>query len=163
MDQIDQIIAQWKNERPDLDTAPMALIGRLQRIAQHLSHGMAKTFEQNGLNGASFDVLATLRRAGKPYAMPPTDLMQSMMITSGTMTNRIDQLEKRQLVERLPNPQDGRGFLIKLTTKGYKLIDSAVSQHVDTQTMLVDGLDSEQRKQLNKLLTKFLASFEIKN
>ncbi len=160
MDQIDQIIEQWKKERPELDTKPMALIGRLQRIAQHLSLGMAKTFEENGLNGASFDVLATLRRAGAPYSMPPTDLMQSMMITSGTMTNRIDQLEKRQLVERLPNPEDGRGFIIKLTTKGYALIDSVVGQHVATQATLLAGLNEQQKQQLNQLLTDFLASYE---
>ena len=162
MDQIDQIIKQWKAERPELDTEPMAIIGRLQRTARHLSIGMAKTFEKFELNGASFDVLATLRRSGPPFAMTPTDLMQSMMITSGTMTNRIDQLEKRQLVERLSNPQDGRGSLIKLTTQGYQLIDDAIGQHVKTQTLLLDGLNDRQKKQLNQLLQDFLSSFETR-
>ncbi len=160
MDQIEKIIEQWKTERPELDTEPMAVIGRLQRIARHLSLGMAKTFEKFGLNGASFDVLATLRRSGVPYAMTPTDLMQSMMITSGTMTNRIDQLEKRQLVERLSNPQDGRGFLIKLTNTGFKLIDNVVGQHIETQSSLTAGLNGTQKKQLNQLLSAFLASLE---
>ena len=93
MDHVDAIIAQWKRELQELDTRPMALVGRLKRVAQYLSVGMDKTFKRYGLNSASFDVLATLRRSGEPFALTPSALMKTMMITSGTMTNRVDQLE----------------------------------------------------------------------
>ena len=118
MDNVDKIIEQWNLARPDLDVSSMSLVGRFKRITQHLSLEMAKTFTEHGLNPASFDVLATLRRSGKPYALSPNDLIASMMVTSGTMTNRIDQLCKVGLVERIQNPDDGRSFIISLTKKG---------------------------------------------
>jgi DNA-binding MarR family transcriptional regulator len=160
MDHVDTIIAQWKRERQELDTQPMALIGRLKRVAQYLSVGMDKTFKQFGLNNASFDVLATLRRSGEPFALSPGELMKTMMITSGTMTNRLDQLEKVQLVERIKNPKDGRGFVIQLTPKGMVLINKVVTSHVETQKSLVSALSEDERQQLNYLLHRFLESFE---
>jgi DNA-binding MarR family transcriptional regulator len=160
MDHVDTIIAQWKRERQELDTQPMALIGRLKRVSQYLTVGMGKTFKQFGLNNASFDVLATLRRSGEPFALSPSELMKTMMITSGTMTNRLDQLEKVQLVERIKNPKDGRGFLIQLTPKGMVLINKVVTSHVETQKSLVSALSEDERQQLNNLLHRFLESFE---
>lgn len=160
MDHIDKIAEQWQRERPDLDVTPMALIGRLQRVSMHLTSGMRENFTKYDLNGASFDVLATLRRSGAPYALSPGDLMASAMITSGTMTNRIDQLEKRGLVERLPNPEDGRGFLVSLTEKGFALVDGVVTSHVEKQASLTASLSDDERAALNGLLTKFLGSFE---
>lgn len=160
MDHVDTIIAQWKQERRELDTQPMALIGRLKRVAHYLSAGMDKTFRQFGLNSASFDVLATLRRSGEPFALSPSELMKTMMITSGTMTNRVDQLEKVQLVKRINNPKDGRGFLIQLTPKGMVLVNKVVTSHVETQKSLVSALNEDERQQLNKLLRRFLESFE---
>ncbi len=160
MDHVDTIVAQWKQERQELDTQAMALIGRLKRVAQCLSAGMDKTFKQFGLNNASFDVLATLRRSGTPFALSPSELMKTMMITSGTMTNRVDQLEKIQLVERISNPKDGRGYLIQLTPKGMVLINKAVTSHVETQKSLVSALSEDERQQLNNLLRQFLETFE---
>ncbi len=160
MDHIDKIAAQWNKERRDLDIAPMALIGRLKRISSHLTQGMNKTFSEFGLNSASFDVLATLRRSGEPYCLSPSDLLATMMVTSGTMTNRIDQLEKSGLVERIRNPKDGRGFIISLTEKGFNLIDAAVGAHVETQHRLVSSLSGEEKQKLNSLLTRFLAGLE---
>lgn len=160
MDHIDKIIDQWRKQRPDIDTKPMAIIGRLQRISMHLASGMSRNFAKYDLNGASFDVLATLRRSGAPYALSPGDLMTSAMITSGTMTNRIDQLEKRGLVARTPNPEDGRGFLVSLTDKGFDLVDEVVTAHVETQASLVEGLNEKERVSLNTLLAKFLGTFE---
>ena len=160
MDQIDKIVDQWREQRPDIDTRPMALIGRLQRISIHLASGMGRNFAKYDLNGASFDVLATLRRSGAPYALSPGDLMASAMITSGTMTNRIDQLEKRGMVARTSNPKDGRGFLVSLTEKGFELVDEVVTAHVDAQASLIEGLNEKERVALNKLLAKFLGSFE---
>ncbi|MBB4568067.1 MarR family winged helix-turn-helix transcriptional regulator [Rhizobium leucaenae] len=160
MDRIDKILAQWNRERPDLDTTPMGLIGRLGNVAHHLGREMDRTFAQFGLNRATFDVLATLRRSGAPYALSPSDLMAAMMVTSGTMTNRIDQLEKAGLVARGTNPEDGRSFLVSLTEKGFALIDSAVAAHVETQARLVASLSEEERAALNALLGKYLADLE---
>ncbi len=160
MDRVDKIRAQWNRERPDLDVGPMELIGRFKRITQHLTDGMGKTFAEHALNGASFDVLATLRRSGAPFQLSPGDLMATTMVTSGTMTNRIDQLEKAGLVERISNPDDGRSFIIALTEKGFGVVDRAVAAHVETQHDLVAGLSISEQNSLNDLLKKYLGFFE---
>ena len=160
MDKIDKIVGQWTKERPDLELSPMKLVGRFIRLNQHLSQGMAKTFAAHGLNLASFDVLATLRRAGAPYALSPNDLLATMMVTSGTMTNRVDQLSKLGFVERKQNPSDARSVIISLTEKGFAVIDSAVTDHVATQARLTSALSADEQEQLNGLLKKFLTDFE---
>ena len=160
MDHVDRIVAQWNEERPELDVGPMEIIGRFKRVASHLTHGMGRNFEAFGLTAASFDVLATLRRSGPPYALSPGDLLKITMVTSGTMTNRIDQLEKVGLVERVKNPDDARSFVISLTDKGRLLIDDAVTEHVKVQKELVSDLSSEEQDLLNSLLIKFMGSFE---
>ena len=160
MDKVDLIIKQWNQEKPELDVTSMALIGRLKRIAQHLGTGMGETFAKHGLNTASFDMLATLRRSGPDYALSPNDLIASTMVTSGTMTNRIDQLCKAGWVERLKNPNDGRGFIISLTKSGREIIDAAIVDHVATQDRLLEGLNAQEQTQLNQLLTRFLSTFE---
>ncbi|UAB88235.1 MarR family transcriptional regulator [Ruegeria sp. SCSIO 43209] len=152
MDHIDRIISQWNKARPDLDVGPMETIGRLSRLAAQLRKEMDKTWKVYGLNLASFDVLATLRRSGKPEGLSPGELLDLTMVTSGTMTNRIDQLVKAGLVERAPNPEDKRGFLIRLTRDGFSKIENAVSDHVETQHRLMNGLSPEQRDNLNGLL-----------
>lgn len=156
MDHVDEILAQWRNERPDLDVAPMGLIGRMKRLTQVLSREMEKTWSEFDLNAASFDVLATLRRSGPPFRLSPAGLIASTMVTSGTMTNRIDQLEKAGLVERVQNPNDGRSFLISLTESGFRIIDAAVAAHVKTQERLVSGLSTQERRQLDGLLRTYL-------
>lgn len=160
MDRIDKILEQWRRERPDLDTTAMGLFGRMRNLTLHLSREMEKTFARFDLNSANFDMLATLRRSGEPYALSPSDLMDTMMVSSGTMTNRIDQLEKAGLVSRSQNPNDGRSFLISLTPEGFKLIDAAVTAHVETQARLVSTLSPEERTALDGLLRNYLASFE---
>lgn len=160
MDKIDKILTQWNKERPDLDVGPMGVIGRVKRLYQGLTSEMDKTFAAHGLNHAKFDVLATLRRSGDPYRLSPNELLALTMVTSGTMTNRIDQLVKAGLVERIPNPDDGRSFLIALTDEGFTVIDKAVENHVVTQTRLTAGLSAEETEALNKLLKKFLESLD---
>jgi DNA-binding MarR family transcriptional regulator len=149
-DAVDRILAQWQHERPDLDVTPMGLLGRLARLRDHLSRDIETVLQSHGLNSSSFDVLATLRRAGSPYQLPPSDLLATMMVTSGTMTNRIDQLEKQGLVQRLPNPQDRRSLLI----------DKAVTDHVANQHRLASVLTPDQQAALDDLLRQFLAEFE---
>ncbi|EOG1934559.1 MarR family winged helix-turn-helix transcriptional regulator [Providencia stuartii] len=160
MDRIDKIIQQWARERPDLDISAMGLIGRLGNIVLHLTREMEKVFAQFGLNRSSFDVLATLRRAGHPYTLSPGDMLATLMVTSGTMTNRIDQLEKAGLVKRHPNPEDGRGFLVSLTDDGLSLINQAIEAHVANQSRLVTGLSTDEQNALNQLLKVFLVSLE---
>jgi DNA-binding MarR family transcriptional regulator len=158
MDHIDRIIAQWNRERPELDTGPMAVIGRVARLAALLRREMHQTWSQYGLNAASFDVLATLRRAAPEDGLSPGELLEETMVTSGTMTNRIDQLEKAGLVARIRNPEDGRGYLIRLTEKGFALIEAAVTDHVATQQRLLSGLGTEDRDRLDRLLADWTDS-----
>ncbi len=160
MDHVDKIIKQWHQERPELDVEPMEVIGRIKQLSQYFLRGMDKTFSAHGLNGATFDVLATIRRSGAPYGLSPSDLIASTMVTSGTMTNRIDQLVKAGLVERTPNPQDARGFIISLTNEGHALIDRVLNEHVKTQAQLTAALTKEDKESLNLILRKFLISLD---
>lgn len=163
MSHVDAILEQWRHERPDLDVISMGLIGRFKRIGRILEQEMEVVFSRHGLNLPSFDVLATLRRAGPPHRLSPGDLMANTMVTSGTMTNRIDQLVKNGLVERIPNPDDGRSFLIALTKKGFKIIDAAVNDHVANLDRLTTGLSESEFKRLNRLLARYLDELESLN
>ncbi len=160
MDHVDRILAQWNRERPDLNVEPMGLLGRIARLRTHLAREIEKALAAHGLNSASFDVLATLRRSGPPYRLSPGDLIATTMVSSGTMTNRLDQLEKAGLIERSHNPDDRRGVIIALTAKGLALVDAAVTDHVENQHKLLDGLDAQERAALDGLLRKFLGEFE---
>ena len=160
MDHVDRILAQWQRERPDLDVSAMGLLGRFTRLRNHIGREIEKTFAERGLTSASFDVLAALRRSGSPFQLSPGELLATTMVSSGTMTNRIDQLEKAGLVERLDNPEDRRGVLIALTPQGLKRVDAAVTDHVANQQRLVAGIEPDEREALDALLRKFLAVFE---
>ena len=160
MDHVDAILAQWRRERPDLDVEPMGLLGRLTRLTTHLRHEIEKTLASHDLSAPSFDILATLRRSGAPHRLSPGDLLATAMVTSGTMTNRIDQLEKAGLVTRTPNPEDGRGVLVGLTAAGLARIEAALADHVATQHRVVAGLDPAERRALDALLARWLADWE---
>ena len=160
LDHVDHILAQWRRERPDLDVGPMGLLGRLNRLATHLSREVEAVLLKHGLSSSAFDVLATLRRSGSPYRLSPGDLLAMTMVSSGTMTNRIDQLEKQGLVERLPHPEDRRALLVALTEKGRAVIDAAVTEHAENQHRLVGALSPEEREALDALLKTYLTAFE---
>lgn len=160
MDAVDVILAQWARARPDLDVGPMGLVGRVLRLQRHLMRGMEETLAAHDLNFASFDVLATLRRAGHPGGLSPGALLGEMMVTSGTMTNRLDQLEGQGLVERLPNPQDRRGVVVRLTSRGLAVVDAALGDHVMRQARLVAGLGPAERDRLAPLLRDWLRALE---
>jgi len=159
---MDKIRAQWAKQRPDIDTEPMALIGRIIRLSAHLSSEMSKTFAKHDLTAASFDVLATLLRSGPPHALSPNDLLATMMVTSGTMTNRIDQLVKDGLVERVQNPDDKRSVLVQLTQTGRDKINAAVTDHVAMQSQLVENISVQERAVLNKVLQTYLIDIDKK-
>ncbi len=159
-DRVDRILAQWARERPDLDAAPMGIIGRVWRLARHTDRAVEAALAPTGLNSWEFDVLATLRRSGPPYALSPGALIDSLMITSGTMTNRIDHLERAGLVRRCPNPEDRRGLLVELTQDGRTRIDHALEVHVANEHRLLARLSAAERKQLAGLLRRWLQGFE---
>jgi DNA-binding MarR family transcriptional regulator len=160
MDQVDQILAQWARERPDLDSSPVGVIGRLSRLTRYVERSLDDNFKPFGLTRWTYDVLATLRRSGPPYRLSPTDLFEEMMITSGAMTNRIDRLEEAGLVARLPDPGDRRGVLVELTPAGFELVDRVVESHVAHEAQILRGLSAEERSHLAGLLAKLLESFE---
>lgn len=159
-DPVDAILAQWQRERPDLDVSPMGIIGRMGRLSKHLDRGIRGTFSEFGLHSGEFDVLATLRRSGQPYQLSPTELFNTLMVSSGTMTHRIDRLEQAELVKRIPDPGDRRGTLIQLTRKGFELIEAAVEAHVANEHRLLSALEESERQALAQLLRKLLVSFE---
>jgi DNA-binding MarR family transcriptional regulator len=160
MDHIDKILNQWSREKPELEIRAMGLIGRIKRLSHLLELEMEKVHGEFGLNLASFDVLATLRRSGSSFTLSPGDLLSSSMVTSGTMTNRIDQLVKAGFVVRVQNPDDGRSVLVSLTKKGLKVIDAVVEEHVQIQSRLVEGLSESQFDRLNRLLSTYLVMVE---
>lgn len=159
-DYVDQILQQWQQERPDLDVSPMGVIGRLSRLTRHLERSIDETFQRHGLGVGGFDVLAALRRSGKPYRLSPTELYNSLLISSGAMTNRIDRLEELGLVERAPDSHDRRSVSVALTATGKKTIDTAVSDHVEKEHALLSGLDPKEQKKLAELLRKLLLQFD---
>lgn len=159
-DRVDGILDQWARERPDLDASPMGIIGRIWRLNRHTARAVETALAATGLSTWEFDVLATLRRSGEPFALSPGALIESLMITSGTMTNRLDHLERAGLVRRLPNPEDRRGLLIELTPEGLKRIDHAVEVHVDNEHRLLQALSPAERGQLAGLLRRWLTDFE---
>jgi DNA-binding MarR family transcriptional regulator len=159
-DPVDQILAQWRRERPDLDVSPMGIIGRVTRLAKHLEHAIQEIFSGFGLTVGEFDVLATLRRSGQPYQLSPTELFNTLMVSSGTMTHRIDRLEQAELVQRIPDLSDRRGTQIKLTDKGFAIIEKAVEAHVVNEHRLLSILETSEREAITQLLRKLLVSFE---
>lgn len=157
MDRAAQAIEQWNRERPDLDVSSMLLLGRLGEAALVIARErLNPLFADYGLQPGEFDVLATLRRSGAPYALTPTALYDAAMMSSGGMTNRIDRLQQAGWVERRPNPDDGRGTLVALTKPGFALIDKAVSAHVENQRAVLSVLTEAEQRQLAKLLAKLI-------
>lgn len=138
----------------------MGLFGRLKRLSDHLQAEIDAVYRKHGLSFASFDVLATLRRSGPPYALSPSDLIRWTMVTSGTMTNRIDRLEAQGLIERRPNPEDRRSTVVALSKAGFALIDTVIDEHVANQHRLIRQLPDTLRPAFEEGLRAWLASFE---
>lgn len=159
-DAVDKIISQWQAQRPDLDLEGMATIGRVKRCAALLQPKLESVFKQFDLSFWEFDVLATLRRSGDDCCLSPTELFSTMMITSGTMTHRMKQLESRGLVERLPNPQDARSMLVKLTPEGFSKVDAAVTAHTINEKQILAGLPAEKLAALDIALVELLKVLE---
>lgn len=157
-DPVDDIIEQWNTERPDVDVSGMAIIGRISQLERLIRPKLNKVFAIHDLESWEFDVLATLRRSGDPFRLSAGQLLDSMMITSGTMTNRIDRLEKRGFVHRVKDPDDGRVVLAALTTRGKATIDAALVDHAANEKSIVASLASEDRLALTDILRRFNVS-----
>lgn len=164
MDRAARAVAQWRRERPDLEVRPMLVLGRLSEAAGLIGQGrMAPVFARFGLQRGEFDVLATLRRTGKPFALTPTALYEATMISSGAMTNRLDRLEEAGLIRRARRPGDRRGVLVSLTDKGFELIEAAIEAHVANQQAILSGLTRKEQEALAGLLEKLLATLTDEN
>ena len=159
MDRARLAVEQWRRERPEFDLLPMEILGRMAELAQIVGRDhLEPLFAEFGLQRGEFDVLATLRRSGKPFALTPTALYEATMVSSGGMTNRLDRLERAGLVERRPNPNDRRGTIVALSDRGLELIDRAVEAHLENEHRVLSGLNADEKQQLNTLLAKLLAT-----
>jgi DNA-binding MarR family transcriptional regulator len=159
-DAVDAIVAQWHRERPDLDPSAKEITGRIIRLAGHFQDVSAVTFAPLGITDAEYGVLAPLRRAGEPFALTPTELARTRMMTSGGMTALIDRVERKGLVAREPNPADRRGSLVRLTSDGRRVIDAAMEHHAAAEHECIAALDPKERKQLVALLRKLLTTMD---
>ena len=158
-DEVDRIVSSWQKERPDLDSTPMLVFSRITRLARHLDLARRNAFLSHGLEPWEFDVLSSLRRSGSPYALTPGVLMNELLVSSGTMTNRIDRLEAKGLVERSPSPSDRRAVLVSLTVEGRKRVDSALKSLLDDERNLLVGISEEDEQRLSLLLKPLLLAF----
>ena len=159
-DEVDRLVAAWRSERPDLDIEPLHILSRVSRLARHLDRARRSVFAAHDLESWEFDVLTALRRAGAPYQMNPGQLLRATLVTSGTMTNRIDRLEAAGLVERHPDPQDRRGIQVQLTETGKSRVDAAFGDLLDRERRLLAGLSDTDRRHLADLLRTLLAPFD---
>lgn len=160
MDEVDRIVAAWRHERPDLDVSPMEILSRVSRLARQLDLARKSSFSDYDIEGWAFDVLSALRRSGEPYQLSPSTLLQETLVTSGTMTNRIDRLVTAGWVERLPDPGDRRGVLVRLTADGRATVDSALADLLVKEREILSDLTPAGRRKLASLLRQLSTGFD---
>jgi DNA-binding MarR family transcriptional regulator len=158
-DEVDALVEAWSRERPDLDVTPMRVLSRVTRLARHLDRQRAAAFNAHGLETWEFDVLAALRRAGQPNQLSPGQLLRETMVTSGTMTNRVDRLAARGLVERDLHPDDKRGVLVRLTEAGRVSVDAALADLLAAERELLAGMAEDDQHQLAQTLRRLLVVY----
>jgi DNA-binding MarR family transcriptional regulator len=159
-DEVDRLVEAWQQQRADLDLRPMEVLSRVTRLGHHLDRARRQAFAEHAVESWEFDVLAALRRAGAPYELSPGRLLRETLVTSGTMTNRVDRLVARRLVERLPDPRDRRGVLVRLTDVGRTTVDGALESLLAREQALLAGLGPQQQSQLAGLLRQLVIPFE---
>jgi DNA-binding MarR family transcriptional regulator len=153
-DGVDLIIEQWQRERPELDHAPIAIVGRLSRLAREVEARLEPVYRDHGLESGWHDILATLRRHGEPFRLRPTDLTNATMLTSSGTTKRLDKLEQAGLIARSADPTDRRGTLITLTDAGRELIDGLTPAHLQNERTIIAALSEDEQRRLVELLRK---------
>ena len=159
-DEVDRIVDAWSRERDDLDFSPLQVLSRVGRLARHLERARRTAFAASDLELWEFDVLSALRRAGAPYQLSPKALLQQTLVSSGTMTNRIDRLVARSLVERRTDPNDGRGILVVMTEEGRERVDAAISTLLEAESELLERLPKAEQERLSALLRKLSLDFD---
>ena len=159
-DEVDGLVAAWRAQRPDLEVEPMQVLSRISRLARHLDIARRGAFAEHGLESWEFDVLSALRRQGPPFQLTPGALLRATLVTSGTMTNRIDRLVRKGLVRREPDPRDKRGVLVTLTEQGQVRVDAALAGLLRREQALLAGLDDGERRHLADLMRILLAPFD---
>jgi len=159
-DQIDEVLGSWRSTRPSIDTGPLEVTGRLSRIGPLLGRRQEAVFSRFGVNRGEVGALSALRVSGPPHRLSPTRLGRGLMLSSAGVTSRIDRLERRGLVRRLPDPDDRRGVIVELTDEGAGLVDEAVAAVAESDRQLLARLDADEIAQLQALLKKLLASLE---
>ena len=158
-DEVDELAEAWARERPDLELGPVAVFSRITRLARHLDRARRAAFTRHAIEPWEFDVLAALRRAGAPYELSPGRLLRETMVTSGTMTNRVDRLTARGYVERHPDPGDRRGVLVRLTREGQAAVDAAFEELLAAEAELLADLSERDRARLAGLLRTLLTPY----
>ena len=158
-DEVDDLVEAWGRERGDLDLAPVEVFSRINRLSRRLDRARRAAFTTHGIESWEFDVLAALRRAGAPYELSPGRLLRETLVTSGTMTNRVDRLTARNFVERLPDPRDRRGVLVRLTVEGKAAVDGAFEALLEAEADRLAELPDRDRARLAVLLRTLLAPF----
>lgn len=159
-DEVDGLVEAWRAERPDLDVEPLQVLSRVSRLARHLDRARRSVFTEHELEPWEFDVLAELRRSGAPYELSPGRLLRATLVTSGTMTNRIDRLAQARLVRRLPDPADRRGVLVRLTDRGRERVDAALADLLRYEESLLGALGAAERTRLAALLRTVLVPLD---
>lgn len=157
-DEVDRLVHDWSRERPDLDFSPLEVLSRITRISRHLDIARRKAFGE--LDTSGFDVLAALRRAGAPHQLSPGQLIQETMVTSGTMTNRLDRLEELNLITRKADPQDGRGSLVTLTKSGMRAVDTAMEDLLTREREFLQSLSKADLAQVAKVLSEIVGPLD---
>jgi DNA-binding MarR family transcriptional regulator len=155
-DEVDVLVRAWRHERSDLDMGPVEIFSRISRLSRLLDRARKEAFTDREVEPWEFDVLAALRRAGKPYRLSPGRLLRETMVTSGTMTNRVDRLEARGYVERSPDPGDRRGVLVGLTAAGKRAVDGAFEMLIANERELLTELSAAERRELAGLLKRLM-------
>lgn len=159
-DEVDRIVSAWSAERPDLDFSPMAVLSRVDRLSHHLDRARREAFRRTDIEPWEWDVLSALRRAGDPYRLSPKQLLQQTLVSSGTMTNRIDRLRERGLVERSADPADRRGALVTLTDEGRTRVDAAITRLIDAEADMLRRMPVADQRRLGALLRSLLVTFD---
>ena len=161
-DEVDRIVAAWRREVPGVDVEPLEVLSRVSRLAHHLDRHRAAAFARHGVEPWEFDVLAALRRSGAPYELSAGRLTAETLVTSGTMTNRVDRLAARGFVERRPDPDDGRGVLVGLTGAGREVVEAALAALVERERTLLADLSAADQAALAALLRRLVAPFDTR-
>ena len=159
-DGVDRIVDAWLRERPDLDFAPLQVFSRVARLSKHLDRARRTAFSRSELDSWEFDVLSALRRAGAPFELSPKLLLQQTLVSSGTMTNRIDRLVERGLVTRRTDPNHGRGIFVGMTAGGLTRVDAAITRLVDAEAALLASLPPADQERLAALLRRLSLDFD---